>query len=208
MVVLSNQSQISYFMRSSKPLLTWWGKHPSLLRMALAEGLGSISSVQHSLCQIWMVCLKHCQKHWTLMEKVLHKSRGTALGALSRSFSCSTFNNFCSPPHFCVAGKDQRILSGHHIPPLLLYFTPLWSFSSPSLTGVWSLLHRKELPPLQCPRLPCCHLAFWTCARANIEWDPYPDENREGLLGPQLDGRENINVSLQRWISSWIHMCF
>lgn len=66
--------------------------------MALAEGLRSISSVQHSQCQIWIVCLKHCQKHWTLVEKVLHKCRGTALGTLSRSFSCSAFNNFCSPP--------------------------------------------------------------------------------------------------------------
>lgn len=151
---------------------------PSPLLMALAEGLGPISRVKHPQCQIWVVCLRH----WTLVEKVLHKYRETAVEALSRNFSCSTFNGFCGAPHLCVAGKDHRILSGHHIPPLLLYFTPLWSFSSPSLRGAWSLLHRKELPPFQCPRLPCCHLAFWTCARANIEWDPYPDENRKGLL--------------------------
>lgn len=153
--------------------------------MALAEGLGPISSVLHPQCQMWIVCLRHCQKHWTLVEKVLRKCRETAMGALSRSFCCSTFKGFCSPPHLCVAGKDQRILSGHHIPPLLLYFTP---FSSPSLTGAWSLRHRKELPPLQCPRLPCWHLAFWTCAGANIGWDLYPDENREGLLVPSYMG--------------------
>lgn len=84
----------------------------------------------------------------------------------------------------CLVGKDQRILSDHHTPPPLLHFTYLWSFSSPWVTGVRSLLQREELPPLQCARLTCCYLTPRNCARSDGECGTYPNTKIEGSLVP------------------------
>lgn len=123
MVILSNQSKISCCMRSSKPLLTWW---------LWAEGLRPISRVQHPQCQIWTVCVRH----WTLVEKVLHKCRETAVGTLFRNFLCSTFDGFCSAPIMYVwqgrIRESFQVITSHHC-----------SCAS-HLCGLWAHLHWQE----------------------------------------------------------------